>query len=447
MKIIKCIIHLILLPLLILIYIFCGFYAAILSAMIEFGTFQGFFTSDFLELLPPAFVAGTLVFSLEFSKIFLHFFKARCLAKNMTLPKIISAILHALVILSVVCSIIFTVSTLNRAAYNEEQIIAQTATVESNLNNDITITTAAIQAQYEKDIEPYQKAVDLAQQALSKASIAGMGPKTSTAVLSALQTTLDKANLNFDNAVKRLSTIRDTQIEAKTNELNEKAKIQIQQLRDTSTKKNASRFDNPLLSNFLLVLAETLFQTEVYSRSAYLWFCLLLGVTISILLELLISTSASLLAQNTDFLFDPIDGVSEKIRSFCDEVVLTLFQAFSALTVYLGIMSFYYIDFKKEQIFGALLALSTSFFLTKHFLPKDEKASTSSSEHTIYNQIRDCVLQGVVSFMGYIFLGFIFGQDAVTLDLSTVAIGLGATISGGISIFPKFIRAQAKAAA
>lgn len=447
MKITRQFIHLILVPLMVLIYILCGFYAAALSAVIEFETIRALFTSAFIELISPAFAAGTLVFSFEFTKIFLHFFKARCLAKKLPLPRLIPHLLRSLVALSLTCSMIFTVSTLNRASYNEEQLISQTRAIEETLNLDIAAKTAEYQEQYEHEMKPYITSVESAQQALADAAVAGMGPKTSAAVLSALQASLDTANRNYDTAVEKFSAVRDANIEKATKDLTGKAEADIQKLWDTRTEKAAARFDNPLLSNFLLALAETLFHMEIYSRSAYLWFSLLLGGTVSILLELLISSSTGLLAQGTDFLFDQVEGVSEQIRTICDELVLTLFKAFSALAVYLAIMSFYYTDFSKEQLLSALSALGVSFFLVKHFPSDDEKDASLSSEHIIYAQVRDCILQGVVSFMGYILLGFVFGQEAITLDLSTVAIGIGATVSGGISSLPKFLQAQSSTAA
>ena len=45
MKITRQFIHLILVPLMVLIYILCGFYAAALSAVIEFETIRALFTS------------------------------------------------------------------------------------------------------------------------------------------------------------------------------------------------------------------------------------------------------------------------------------------------------------------------------------------------------------------------------------------------------------------
>ena len=50
---------------------------------------------------------------------------------------------------------------------------------------------------------------------------------------------------------------------------------------------------------------------------------------------------------------------------------------------------------------------------------------------------KDATIQGILSFAGYLLLGFIFGKDAITLDLSTIAIGLGAAFASFIGKIPE----------
>ena len=44
--------------------------------------------------------------------------------------------------------------------------------------------------------------------------------------------------------------------------------------------------------------------------------------------------------------------------------------------------------------------------------------------------------------MGYVLLGLLCGQEAINLDLNTVAIGFGSAISGGLGILPKVLLAR-----
>ena len=54
-----------------------------------------------------------------------------------------------------------------------------------------------------------------------------------------------------------------------------------------------------------------------------------------------------------------------------------------------------------------------------------------------YVVVKESIIQGILSFAGFMLLGFVFGKDAVTLDISTIAIGLGATLSSFLGKLPE----------
>lgn len=78
---------------------------------------------------------------------------------------------------------------------------------------------------------------------------------------------------------------------------------------------------------------------------------------------------------------------------------------------------------------------STTLFDTNSSSDSNNNISTVDT----YIVIRDSLLQGSLALIGYILLGLLFGQDAITLGWPTFAIGFGAALSSCISELPKKI--------
>ncbi|WP_270252389.1 hypothetical protein [Clostridium fessum] len=444
MNTVKTLVNLIFIPFGVLLFFSVGIFCALLSGLIEFCVFREFFTSSYQTLIPSFALAFVLVFSLEFSKFFLHFYQSRCKELQKGRNHLISAVRIGLIVLSFVCTAIFTVTTLDKGAYNEISIQDSIDSIEAKLDDDIAQVKSETDVRYEKNMKPFLNAKQSAEENFSAPPPPHLGPQRLEKYMERLQTAVDNATDDYKKAVDRYEGIRDKNYTDKVNELRTIANQKILALTDDSAPELAARFDNPILSHFLSVLAQTLWHISSYSRPVYLWTCLLLGILVSLFLEALISISASLMATSTDFLSEHVEGVGDMVQKWCNQFVVLMFKTFCAVMVYIIIVSmFQSAELEKTKFLMGIAACGVSIYLVSHFMPSPDVPDFDASPNAyLFYQIRDCTVQGIVSLMGYVLLGLLCGQEAINLDLNTVAIGFGSAISGGLGILPKVLLAR-----
>ena len=126
---------------------------------------------------------------------------------------------------------------------------------------------------------------------------------------------------------------------------------------------------------------------------------------------------------------------------FCRIKITVVFSTIKIENLIRNFVNLFLLSFKedtvlKTDLLPCIFAIIISIFLTTHFLPK---AETTDLKADIYYKIREYLLQGTLSFVGFIFLGFLFGNEALTLNLNTIAIGIGSALSGGIIQLPKLL--------
>ena len=141
MKFVKILINNIFIPFATFLFILVGVFAALLSAIIEFAVLKELFTSEYQEFIPSFLIALALVLLLEYSKLYLHYLLGRWKhkpdsnsAKYMKKVRIIVSIPIAI---SFVCTVIFSVTTLDKASYNENAFQTEKARIENQLKTDI----------------------------------------------------------------------------------------------------------------------------------------------------------------------------------------------------------------------------------------------------------------------------------------------------------------------
>ena len=141
MKFVKILINNIFIPFATFLFILVGVFAALLSAIIEFAVLKELFTSEYQEFIPSFLIALALVLLLEYSKLYLHYLLGRWKhkpnsnsAKYMKKVRIIVSIPIAI---SFVCTVIFSVTTLDKASYNENAFQTEKARIENQLKSDI----------------------------------------------------------------------------------------------------------------------------------------------------------------------------------------------------------------------------------------------------------------------------------------------------------------------
>lgn len=442
MKIVENIINLIVIPLGTLIFITTGIFAAVVSALIEYCVIERFFDSKHLILFNSASIAMLLVFCFEFTKLYLHFLHTKVAElQNPQMKKALSGstiLTVVLVAFSFICSTIFTITTLHLSSYNEETISIQISEIDSQLKKDLDNALEKCNKEYDSAITPFKEAMEKATNALSVPIPDGYGPQKTTSYMEKLREQSDHATADYNNAVKEQSAIRDANYEKLKKELTITANDAKKAIMDTASFEIAAQYDNPIISHLLTVLAGVLLQKSSYSRSSYLWFCIILGVLISTLLESIIAVSFRFLSIPMDKLSHNDNDVNTRVKNHADKMVMVLFKAFCAITVYMIILSSQTLILEKNKFWMILLAYVISIYTVGKLTSVSEAKEKDAKMLVIY-QIRDSLLQGVVSFVGFMLLGFLFGNEAFQLNADTLAIGIGSAISGGIVHVPNTI--------
>lgn len=443
MKTVKYLVNLVIIPLGVLLFMSAGIISAFISAGIEYSVLKQFFSSVGEESTSSVGIAILLVIAFEFTKIFLHFYQKRVQQhrtvineNNGTALKGVKLLIVALVVFSFICSVIFTVSTLYLSAYDEETVKAEIDAINSNLKDEIQAVENKYAEEYEKRLEPFKIHVEELRSGNTNVPEGVSGPKTMTAYMEGQDNILDTAFAQLQTVEESIAKEMDNKIKAETERLNLDAQSKIRALTDTSSPEVAARYDNPIIAAFLTVLANALFGGKTYSRSAYLWVSVALGLIVAALLEAIISFSMQFLSTPLDFLTDNMDNINAKIKAWCATMVITIFKAFGAVIIYTVILFFLSLSLQREKIWLGLLACTLSIWMTRKYIPMS--SAEGIREQIIYG-IRDCILQGVVSLMSFVLLGFVFGNDVLRLDINAVAVGIGATLSGGIIQLPNFL--------
>lgn len=286
----------------------------------------------------------------------------------------------------------------------------------------------------------YSDALIAAQEAVTNSKITKeeAGPQLAKSLGEILLKNLEEAHMNYTQAEDKYASERDENIRKETSNLKTAAQEKINALQLTSENETGNQFDNPILSSFLRVIAKVVFGADSYPRWVYLCFSTILGLAIAGILEVIISITAHLLAIPLDFLTEDPSGISQKLRQWCNELVLTIFKTFCAVFICILILAFYGAAITKEQVLSNILACMLAIYLVKKCLKLPPLEKLSATEYLLY-QIRDCIVQGIVSLMGYVLLGFLLGNDALTLDLNTAAIGIGTAVSGCIGRLPGLV--------
>lgn len=210
MKFVKILINNIFIPFATFLFILVGVFAALLSAIIEFAVLKELFTSEYQEFIPSFLIALALVLLLEYSKLYLHYLLGRWKhkpdsnsAKYMKKVRIIVSIPIAI---SFVCTVIFSVTTLDKASYNENAFQTEKARIENQLKTDIQDGKAALDAEQAARLEPYRQAMETANAEIANFNSGNTSYKKSKNKLDALLAQAESATQNFNTMESSLAT-------------------------------------------------------------------------------------------------------------------------------------------------------------------------------------------------------------------------------------------------
>lgn len=437
MKLIKIIIQHILIPLATILFIIgVGLSAAGISALIEYCVLEEMFSSKHQQLLSSATIALLLVAILEFSKIYLHFLRSKL--NDASKPhKMAKWILPFLVGISILCTVIFCVSTFHLASYDDASIQAEIKRLDAQLDEDIEKATSTRDEEYKIALQPYITTKENAHVALQNFNPRGLTSSQREIKLKALQAAVETADKAYVEEQKRLAEQRDQNIESDIASLRTATDKKIDKLSNLDAPEIAAQYDNPILAQFLDVLAQILFNANTYSRSVYLVVTILFSILIAVLLECIITICFHLISYPLETLIDTTTSITPTLQAWCNNLILTALKAVCAMFISIVIITATPTKMDKFQFMTAAFSCGLSILLVQHFV--SDKTGANEGRSQLLFAIRDAVLEGVLSFMGYILLGFLLGKDALTLDVQTFAIGIGTSLSGFIGYVPKYL--------
>lgn len=449
MKFAKLLINNILIPTFTVLFFLVGLLAAFISALIEYSVFEQLYNSVFLQMLPAGIVAFALILSFEYTKIYLHYLLNRLKISGneiyMQKYRWLHIVKYLLVTISLSCSIMYSVSALYLSSYNESEVESQIEAINTKLSKSIEQIKSEENQNYNDRILPYSENVTVASEALNNFNPDGLYYWQANMQLQSLKDNLSAAESTYEEKRIQFEQERDTAIQTKISEITNTATEKIALLSDTTSSSVAAQYDNPILSQFLSVIAITFTGSAVYSRFTYLILSVIIGLCVSVVLEIVISFAFSLLANANGISFSDPVTVDSKFQQWSEQLILSFIKAFFALTIYVIIVGLANNNgfVPADQFWVALLAYLIAICMTKFFSSKSPKEESGHANNSIqmdfFKATKESIIQGVLSFAGFMLLGFVFGKEAIALDISTIAIGLGATLSSLLGKLPEKI--------
>ena len=265
--------------------------------------------------------------------------------------------------------------------------------------------------------------------------------KKSKNKLDALLAQAESATQNFNTMESSLATEYSSKKTELENQYRVNAEAEIAALTDNADTSNATAYDNKVLSHFLEVIWSIVFHHSSYPRIVYLGICIVFALILSLFLEAIISFSSHFMSIPLDSIVTPEDIESEKLKTWCDQCIILGIKTACAITIYLFFMLATSEKIQENNFLLGMAACFISIYISQKYILNSTEESTATNNFTAdcYNTIRDSILQGVLALIGYILLGFLFGQTALDLGWPTIAIGLGSSLSSCINELPQKI--------
>lgn len=444
MQLIKTMINHVFIPILTLLFLCSGLLAAVTSATIEYSVFISLFTSVQQTFISPSLLALLFVIPLEYTKIFSHYLNGKLHEASPSFSKHFTRKVGVLILIptliSLACSIIFSINALDLASYSSDSVNAQIAEITQSCEEDISQKQQSLAMEKSQRIAPYQASKETAFENLNSFTSSNLTSSLAKQKLAFLQ---DSASLTASEYAEREQEF-EKDFQQKLHEYQTEREAQrdrdLAALTDLSDASVASQYDNPLLAHTLTVLFQTLFAHRSYPRSCYLVISIVISLALSIFLELFISFSQEFIAQPLDFLAPaPDPSLTEKTRRWCNDCILLFIKAICGITLYITIMFFAQKAIATNTIYRGILSYMLTYWLINRLPSLIKKPSDNNNAlySDIYYTARECLLQGVVAFGFYLLLGFLFGETAVNISVSTVAIGMGSFLAATLNRIPQ----------
>lgn len=152
--------------------------------------------------------------------------------------------------ISFVCTVIFSVTTLDKASYNENAFQTEKTRIENQLKTDIQDGKAALDAEQAARLEPYRQAMETTNAEIANFNSGNTSYKKSKNKLDALLAQAESATQNFNTMESSLATEYSNKKTELENQYRANAEAEIAALTDNADTSNATAYDNKVLSHF-----------------------------------------------------------------------------------------------------------------------------------------------------------------------------------------------------
>lgn len=204
MQLIKTMINHVFIPILTLLFLCSGLLAAVTSATIEYSVFISLFTSVQQTFISPSLLALLFVIPLEYTKIFSHYLNGKLHEASPSFSKHFTRKVGVLILIptliSLACSIIFSINALDLASYSSDSVNAQIAEITQSCEEDISQKQQSLAMEKSQRIAPYQASKETAFENLNSFTSSNLTSSLAKQKLAFLQ---DSASLTASEYAER----------------------------------------------------------------------------------------------------------------------------------------------------------------------------------------------------------------------------------------------------
>ena len=157
---------------------------------------------------------------------------------------------------------------------------------------------------------------------------------------------------------------------------------------------------------------------------------LIFGLLMSTYLELTISTVFKLSSFSLEELSDAPQITSTDWKKWSENCILLLIRTFFALGIYCLVMLVFRKEIAERTFVHSVIVTIITIILAQHSILSESKSKDKPPFFkNILPALQDFFLQGTLTFVVYLMLGFFLGANAVNIDASSVAVAIGSTVA------------------
>lgn len=436
--------------LLFLFEILLGIAAAILSAGIEYSVFNGLLSNAGSGIsVSPVPMSVLCVLCLEGSKIFLHMYieicKTRCQELNLSI-KHPQKVLLVLVAFSMVCTFVWSTHVLYFGVVDADNgaYLADVQGINQKYDSLIQNLKGSEGTTIAERIRPYKERYQSADKLYQEYEVNNASQhryERTTAEKKRLKDEADAAFTAYENAQKTIPNMIQKEVSTQISELEEQRNTELQNRKDIITTNTGA---NSYLHVVLMAVCHYLFGLLTYSPKLYFIVTMIFSITLAGILESLIGISLNLVAL-PDAYWDILlqtAGLPEARHKALKMITTAFLVATVSTILFMAYCMFQDLGVEPKLTLVALGVFVAINMVMMAFYPDRENTkqvvpSTASVQWPeVKSEITIMVVKGCFSFIAFVFLGTVFGNNFQELTLPAIGMTIG-SVGGHLIHLPK----------